>query len=305
MLGGGINDTLPGQVANFRAVQNGENITVSWDNPSSYFSGVLITKKTGSAPSGVKDGTAIYNGTGTSVQDTVTGNATPYYYRAFPYNYKIQYQTEYNVASVTPQGLLRLLSPGDLLTLNENGTPALFYVATHDYENDLNGGGRTLVVRKDIYNELAWNSIDVNAWESCSLRSWLNSTYKALLDINIQNLMGATTYRYTPGNGNYTVTTISDAVFMLSVTEFGKLYAYANVEGYALPISDILRTDDQWTRSPNKKDTTDAISLFGSGTPTRRECIYTDGTRPAFTLPDSLRLNETPNPDGSYSPLID
>ena len=38
---------------------------------------------------------------------------------------------------------------GTLVKLNENGTPAEFYVACHNYEAGLNGNGRTLVVRKD------------------------------------------------------------------------------------------------------------------------------------------------------------
>ena len=40
-------------------------------------------------------------------------------------------------------------SVGSIVKLKENGVLVDFYVAKHDYENGLNGMGRTLVVRKD------------------------------------------------------------------------------------------------------------------------------------------------------------
>ena len=38
---------------------------------------------------------------------------------------------------------------GSIIQLKENGKLVSFYVAKHNYENSLNGMGRTLVVRKD------------------------------------------------------------------------------------------------------------------------------------------------------------
>lgn len=40
---------------------------------------------------------------------------------------------------------------GSIIQLKENGKLVSFYVAKHNYENSLNGMGRTLVVRKDCY----------------------------------------------------------------------------------------------------------------------------------------------------------
>lgn len=45
------------------------------------------------------------------------------------------------------------LDEGAIIKLNESGAPVEFYVAKHDYEPDLNGAGRTLVVRKDVYDQ--------------------------------------------------------------------------------------------------------------------------------------------------------
>ena len=186
---------------------------------------------------------------------------------------------------------------GSIVKLNESGSPVEFYVAKHDYESGLNGAGRTLVVRKDVYDQRAWHISNVNAWASCTMRSWLNGDYKALLGPEIQEAMGTTTYRYTPGNGNNTVTTRSDAVFLLSLTELGQSHTYANVEGSALPIASTLQiayqggsATTQWTRSPRTGRTVSAWWLVSNGGISSGGCAYSGGSRPAFTLPSDFRI---------------
>lgn len=191
---------------------------------------------------------------------------------------------------------------GSIIKLKENGTLVDFYVAKHDYESGLNGSGRTLVVRKDVYDLRAWHSSNVNAWASCTLRSWLNSTYKALLDSDIQSLMGTTTYYYTPGNGSWSVTTRSDAVFQLSATELGQSQSWFNTEGSALPIASTLKiaykdgsATTQWTRSPYTSSASYAVFLGSNGNVYGGYCTNTYGSRPAFTLPSNLYVSD----DGS------
>lgn len=193
---------------------------------------------------------------------------------------------------------------GSIVKLNESGSPVEFYVAKHNYESGLNGAGRTLLVRKDVYDIRAWHSSNVNAWASCSMRSWLNSTYKGLLDTDIQEAMGTTTYHYTPGNGSWSVSTRSDAVFLLSATELGKAESGFNVEGSALSIASTLQVayrngsaTTQWTRSPYTDDTRNTWALSSSGNALYYYCNSTRGSRPAFTLPASLYVSD----DGTVS----
>ena len=180
-------------------------------------------------------------------------------------------------------------STGDIIKLKENGVLVDFYVAKHDYESGLNGSGRTLVVRKDCYDTRAWHSSQVNAWASCTLRSWLNGDYLNLLDEDICGVIGTTKYYYTPGNGTTSVTTRSDAVFQLSVTELGKTATYANAEGTALPIASTLQIAYrngsavvQWTRSPYTNVTSHAYYLHTNGNVNYNGCTSTRGSRPAF-----------------------
>ena len=184
---------------------------------------------------------------------------------------------------------------GSLIKINENGSPAEFYVAKHDYESGLNGAGRTLVVRKDCYDNRKWNSSNVNAYASSAIDSWLNGTYKGLLDADTQSVIGTTKFYYTPGNGNNTVGTLQRAIFLLSATELGKTAGWFNVEGTALEIASSLQiaymngsTVVQWTRSPYTNGTDIAVYLHTDGNVGTGYCTSPNGSRPAFTLPSTI-----------------
>lgn len=211
--------------------------------------------------------------------------------------------TEYTIPFISGKTLAEY-AEGDVVYLSEGGILVPFYVACHNYESGLNGSGRTLVVRKDCYDTRAWHSSNVNAWASCTLRSWLNGDYLNLLDEDIRGVIGTTKYYYTPGNGTTSVTTRSDAVFQLSVTELGKTATYANAEGTALPIASTLQIAyrngsavNQWTRSPNTSSTGSAYYLdtYGSVYNINSVRAGTYGSRPAFTLPDTAAFDPDTN----------
>ena len=195
-------------------------------------------------------------------------------------------------------------SVGSIVKLKENGVLVDFYVAKHDYENGLNGSGRTLVVRKDCYDTRQWHTSNVNAYATSAIDTWLNSTYKNLLDADIRGVIGTTKIKYTPGNGNTAVGTLERAIFLLSVTELGRSASYANTEGTALSIASSLQIAYlngsavvQWTRSPYTGSTGSACYLGTNGGVYSSNCNYTNGSRPAFTLPSTLSVSD----DGSVS----
>ena len=195
-------------------------------------------------------------------------------------------------------------SVGSIVKLKENGVLVDFYVAKHDYENGLNGSGRTLVVRKDCYDTRQWHTSNVNAYATSAIDTWLNSTYKNLLDADIRGVIGTTKIKYTPGNGNTTVGTLERAIFLLSVTELGRSASYANTEGTALSIASSLQIAYlngsavvQWTRSPYTRSTGGAFCLVAFGGVSGNSCGDTYGSRPAFTLPSTLSVSD----DGSVS----
>lgn len=191
---------------------------------------------------------------------------------------------------------------GDIVKIPENGTSVEFYVAKHDYESELNGNGRTLVVRKDCYDNRVWDSGNVNAYASSDLDSWFNGTYKNMLDADIRSLIGTTKIRYTPGNGNNTVGTLERSIFALSLTELGESHPYANVEGSALPIASTLKiaylngnANTQWTRSPFTGSTSSAWYLGPDGGIYDYGLSSIVGSRPAFTLPSTTKFDPDTN----------
>lgn len=200
---------------------------------------------------------------------------------------------------------LSTTTPGEILMLNENGSLVPFYIAKHDYESGLNGTGRTLLVRKDCYDTRVFATSN-NAYVNNSLDSWLKNTYKKKLDADILTAIGSTKFYNTKGNGYNTVTTVTRAVFQLSLTEFGQSTGYANTEGSALPIADTLRiaylngaVTSQWTRSPGTNYAAAVCYVDKKGNAGCDTYGKSFGSRPAFTLPGEIGVSQ--NADGTYS----
>lgn len=207
---------------------------------------------------------------------------------------------EGGVKKLVYSSMVRLsqIPEGEIIFLNEGGKATEFYVAKQNYEIGLNGTGRTLLVRKECYNQRQWHTSDVNAWANCNLLSWLNSTYKSSLDTDIQMFMGTTKYYYTLGNGNNTVSIRSDSVFLLSMTELGFKGRLIGTEGSALSISNQLRIayqngapTTQLSRSPSLNDSLYIWGVYKNGFENIRNCSYSAGVRPIFTLPDTFIVN--------------
>lgn len=190
------------------------------------------------------------------------------------------------------------MEEGALVKLKESGSPVEFYVAKHDYESELNGSGRTLLVRKDCYDNRQWGSNNINVYANSTIDIWLNSTYKNLLDTKLLADIDTTKFYYTLGNGNISVSTLSRAIFLLSLTELGKSHTYANVEGSTLPIANMLQAvnwnglaSSQFTRSPNNANASGVWRLNADGGFNGGSCTDYRGSRPCFTLPSTILAN--------------
>ena len=212
-----------------------------------------------------------------------------------------------NVARLFFQGGLKLreYNEGDIVYLNESGKPVAFYVAKHNYESGLNGAGRTLLVRKDCYDKRGWNDASggSNTYATCDLNKWFNNTYVKLFDSDVQSAISTTKFSYTVGGKKATVQTLSRSVFALSVTELNVTYSYANTEGSALPIAEILKIAyyggsavDQLTRSADKRtDREFYLYVKKDGTASNSWPNYNYYSRPAFTLPETTAFDASTN----------
>lgn len=269
-----------------------------------------MVRKTGSQPTGPHDGELVVS---SSVRDqyATTGfvddgltNDTLYYYAAFAYNTDgVASEGAFTSAMPMAGTPLGSLVEGTLIKTQENGAPVEFYVAKQNYEEALNGSGRVLCVRKEVYDQRQWNNITQSSWDNSTMLFWLNSSYKTLFSQQIQSLMGSTSYQYTPGNGNYTVSTRSDSIFLVSVTELAKSISYANIEGSPLNIASLLQiaffdgsASSQWTRTPTVNETHNAaIYLNADGNVVNDSVTSSRGSRPCFTLPSTALVDQNLN----------
>lgn len=213
--------------------------------------------------------------------------------------------TGYDIKLATP---LAELPEGSIIKLNEDDAPVEFYIAKHDYESDLNGAGRTLLVRKDCYASynLANYSSPSNYFPDTSVYKILNGTYKVKLDAAVRIAMGTTSFKTVKTSRNLmnnttsgTMTTVSAAVFVLSKTEINNSTNYNLSEGAQLPISDTLKIAlfngkaVNWiTRSSSELNAIYYVSSSGS---VSRVYYHQNSDnyymRPVFTLPETMEVD--------------
>lgn len=209
-----------------------------------------------------------------------------------------------------PKKLLSSLTEGSLVSVLEDGKLVPFYVAKHNYEADLNGEGRTLLVRKDIHSKQYWHTTNTNTYAGSFIDTWLNGDYKALLSNTVQGNMALTSFDYSAGNTT-AVTTLSRGLFLLSLAEVGLSASDANQEGEKLPIGDALKiayldgtATNQWSRTPANKNTQYAYVISSAGAISGGNPTSAQGIRPCFTLPADMPLRSEPYADGSWG-LVD
>lgn len=107
----------PPAASNFTATPGDGVVTLAWRNPiASDLAGMLIVRKTGSAPTDRFDGTAIYDSTGVTCVDTGLTNGTTYYYAAYAHDTGDNYASGVNV-SATPKLMSALTSVVNRLTI--------------------------------------------------------------------------------------------------------------------------------------------------------------------------------------------
>lgn len=206
----------------------------------------------------------------------------------------------------TKKSPLSDLTEGTIIQLNENGSPVDFYVAKQDYESDLNGSGRVLIVRKDIHSNRNVYPSGENPrnFTQSDLYDWLNSNYKNMLDSDVQSNLGETKYIYTALSAEVETAGLNQtqsSIFLLSLAEYGLSYSNVLQEGSSLPISSSIRiaqlngvNEEHWTRSMEFSNVPEIEFAYCTTSGTAnilmgRSAPY--GVRPAFTLPSDFTVD--------------
>ena len=128
---------------------------------------------------------------------------------------------------LTTEYYLSNIPEGKTVLMDEGNNVVEFIVAKHGYESELNGVGRTLLIRKRYPTLMNWDS-SWSAYAQSDINTWINGEYLNTFSSAQKEAIGSTTFYYTPGFtamdfsvGSSKVSTMSKAVFLPSAHEFG------------------------------------------------------------------------------------
>ena len=209
---------------------------------------------------------------------------------------------------------------GSTIKLKVNGSAKDFIVVHQGkpssvYDDSCSG---TWLLMKDIYENRQWHSSDTNDYANSTIHSYLNSTFLAMLDSNIQKAIKQVKLPYRKGSGTSTTVTsgsngLPAKIFLLSATEMSFNFSYmpsgegaelAYFKGCADNSSDSKRVAYLngsaaywWLRSPLCSVFGLALGVSSSGDWYSYSCSGSSGIRPALILPSTLLVSD----DGTVS----
>jgi hypothetical protein len=209
---------------------------------------------------------------------------------------------------------------GSTIKLKVNGSAKDFIVVHQGkpssvYDDSCSG---TWLLMKDIYENRQWHSSDTNDYANSTIHSYLNSTFLAMLDSNIQKAIKQVKLPYRKGSGTSTTVTsgsngLPAKIFLLSATEMSFNFSYmpsgegaelAYFKGCADNSSDSKRVAYLngsaavwWLRSPSCGGSVGALDVNSYGDWGSFNCSYSYGIRPALILPSTLLVSD----DGTVS----
>lgn len=209
---------------------------------------------------------------------------------------------------------------GSTIKLKVNGSAKDFIVVHQGkpssvYDDSCNG---TWLLMKDIYESRQWHSSNTNDYANSTIHSYLNSTFLAMFDSNIQKAIKQVKLPYRKGSGTSTTVTsgsngLSAKIFLLSATETSFSFSYmpsgegaelAYFKGCADNSSDSKRVaylngsaTFWWLRSPVCSSFDGALCVSSSGDWGSDGCSGSCGIRPALILPSTLLVSD----DGTVS----
>ena len=210
---------------------------------------------------------------------------------------------------------------GSIVKIKVNGAAKDFIIVHQGkpssvYDDSCNG---TWLLMKDIYESRRWHSSNTNDYANSTIHSYLNSTFLAMFDSNIQKAIKRVKLPYRKGSGTSTTVTsgsngLSAKIFLLSATETSFSFSYmpsgegaelAYFKGCADNSSDSKRVAylngsaaGWWLRSPGCYGYSSIALCVGSnGDWSYSYCSGSGGIRPALILPSTLLVSD----DGTVS----
>lgn len=186
--------------------------------------------------------------------------------------------------------------------------------STSIYDSSCDG---TWLLMKNIYETDRWNNSNSNAYASSTMHTYLNGTFRDLLEVGVQGLLKQVKIPYRPGTGiSKTVYSgakgLSTSVFLLSAAEVGlNMSKMPTGEGTKLSyfwgcgstgadpkrVAEFLNgtANSWWLRSPNCYDGFYLVAITADGGSSSLSRAYYSGIRPCIVLPKGTLLDDNNN----------
>lgn len=222
---------------------------------------------------------------------------------------------------------------GSIVKLNVNGSAKEFIVVHQGkpgsmYDESCNG---TWLLMKDIYENRAWSSPNINKYESSDVHPYLNGPFLNLFDSNIRDAIKQVKipYRKNGGSGGTDQSGANGLpckIFLLSGYEVGfttsgnqyfpvdgaKLSYFESGTGTPANNKRVANYNGSatfwWLRSPFTGGTLDVWGVYSDGGYTTYNAYNSFGIRPALILPPDMEVdssgNVTPPPPATHKTFV-
>ena len=205
------------------------------------------------------------------------------------------------------------LAVGSIVKIKVNGAAKDFIVVQQGnpdasiYDSSCDG---TWLLMKNIYENRAWNSSNVNSYGQSSMHTYLNSTFLGLLEAGVRSAVKQVKIPYRPGSGSSQTSAtgangLSAKVFLLSATEIGfKASSVPIGEGAELAyfdsqskrVANLNGSAASWAlRSPYCDGSTRVMYIDRKGYFNDIICYTSNGVRPCIVLPKGTLLDDNNN----------
>ena len=194
---------------------------------------------------------------------------------------------------------LSTFSPGDLVKIKENGAAVEFLALVHNYPTS----GRTLLIRKDIYDERNSCSNNNYPYNKSDIKTWCETTYLNLIESGIRTQITAVPVICAEISASkYEYVTYNYKVFLLSVTELngtsvpaeGELIPYFSTQSNRIALFNGVASE-WWTRSKSLAVKNYIVKENGGVGSSVQASYSPSGSRPAFTLPSTILVDASGN----------
>ena len=206
------------------------------------------------------------------------------------------------IKGISDNGLAsKLYAVGDEKTISIDGTDYIVTIMDFNHDDLADGSGKagiTIGLKNCLTTTHNMNSSDSNSggWESCAMRSWLQSTVLGWLPEELQAVIKKVNKKATAGSKSTTIKTSEDNLFLLAEVEifgsksYGSLDEGTQYSYFTTTTRRVKKSGDSgsatywWERSPGTSYSSYFCCVASSGSASNNAAYATYGVSFGFCI---------------------